>query len=226
MSHHDRLEDTAAHWADRLTTLATQHHVPGAQLGILRLAPDGSTEQVVVPHGVLSLRTGSPTTTDSLFQIGSITKVWTATVVMQLVDAGRLELDTPVAEVLPDLRLSDPEVTRTVTIRHLLTHTSGIDGDVFTDTGRGDECLERYVALLADVAQNHPLGRHVVLLQRRLLGAGAGHRAADRHDLGRGVAGAAVHAAGADPHRDAARGGAAVRHGRGARRGGRTTRPG
>ena len=118
-------------------------------------------------HGVLSLRTEAPTTADSLFQIGSITKVWTATVIMQLVDEGRLELDTPVVEVLPDLRLSDAEVTRTVTIRHLLTHTSGIDGDVFTDTGRGDECLERYVALLADVAQNHPLGRDVVLLQRR-----------------------------------------------------------
>ena len=43
-------------------------------------------------------------------------------------------------------------------MRHLLTHTSGIDGDVFTDTGRGDDCLEKYVELLADVAQNHPLG--------------------------------------------------------------------
>ncbi len=109
-------------------------------------------------HGVLSLRTEAPTTVDSLFQIGSITKVWTATLIMQLIDEGRLALDTPVVEVLPDLRLSDAEVTRSVTIRHLLTHTSGIDGDVFTDTGRGDDCLERYVALLADVAQNHPLG--------------------------------------------------------------------
>ena len=43
-------------------------------------------------------------------------------------------------------------------MRHLLTHTSGIDGDVFTDTGRGDDCLEKYVALLAEAAQNHPLG--------------------------------------------------------------------
>jgi CubicO group peptidase (beta-lactamase class C family) len=34
-------------------------------------------------------------------------------------------------------------------VRHLLTHTSGIDGDVFTDTGRGDDCVERYVGLLA-----------------------------------------------------------------------------
>ncbi len=41
---------------------------------------------------------------------------------------------------------------------HLLTHTSGIDGDLFTDTGRGDDALEKYVGLLADSAQNHPIG--------------------------------------------------------------------
>jgi CubicO group peptidase (beta-lactamase class C family) len=69
-----------------------------------------------------------------------------------------IDLDAPIANVLPELRLSDPDVTKQVTMRHLLTHTSGIDGDVFTDTGRGDDCLERYVAQLGDVAQNHPLG--------------------------------------------------------------------
>ncbi len=148
----------AQHWQERLSSLAARYHVPGAQLGILRVTDSAPDELVVATHGVLSLRTETPTTADSLFQIGSITKVWTATVIMQLVDEGRIELDTPVVAVLPDLRLSDAEVTRSVTIRHLLTHTSGIDGDVFTDTGRGDECLERYVAGLADVAQNHPLG--------------------------------------------------------------------
>jgi CubicO group peptidase (beta-lactamase class C family) len=87
-----------------------------------------------------------------------MTKVWTATVVMQLVDEGKLDLDRPIVEVLPELKLSDPDVTETVTMRHLLTHTSGIDGDVFTDTGRGDDCLEKYTAELVNAAQNHPLG--------------------------------------------------------------------
>jgi CubicO group peptidase (beta-lactamase class C family) len=162
-----RLPLDADHWRQRLADLAARHHVPGAQLGILRLRDGGAggadgvggaDELAEAAYGVLSLRTGAPVTTDSLFQIGSITKVWTATLVMQLVDEGLLDLDAPVAEVLPELRLADPEVTRTVSLRHLLTHTSGIDGDVFTDTGRGDECLERYVVLLAEVAQNHPLG--------------------------------------------------------------------
>ena len=100
----------------------------------------------------------APVTPESIFQIGSITKVWTATVVMQLVDEGLLDLDAPVVEVLPELRLADPDVTKHVTVRHLLNHTSGIDGDVFTDTGRGDDCIERYVELLAEQTQNHPLG--------------------------------------------------------------------
>jgi CubicO group peptidase (beta-lactamase class C family)/poly(3-hydroxybutyrate) depolymerase len=148
----------AAHWQRRLTALAQRHRVPGAALGLLRLRPGAEDELAEVACGVLNADTGVAATTDSLFQIGSITKVWTATVIMQLAEAGLLDLDAPVADVLPELRLADPDVTKRVTMRHLLTHTSGIDGDVFTDTGRGDDCVEKYVSLLADVAQNHPLG--------------------------------------------------------------------
>ncbi|TWH73749.1 serine hydrolase domain-containing protein [Modestobacter roseus] len=145
------------HWQQRLDELAAKHQVPGATLAVLRLGPDGD-ELVEAATGVLNKSTGARATPDSVFQIGSITKVWTATLVMQLVDEGKLDLDAPLVEVLPDLQLGDPEATRQVTMRHLLNHTSGIDGDVFTDTGRGDDVLERYVAALADVAQNHPLG--------------------------------------------------------------------
>ena len=148
----------AEHWQRRLTALAERHDVPGATLGILRVRPGGDDELVEAACGVLNKETGVEVTPDSLFQIGSISKVWTATVVMQLVDEGLLDLDAPVAEILPELRLADPDVAKRVTMRHLLTHTSGIDGDVFTDTGRGDDCIEKYVGLLEEVAQNHPLG--------------------------------------------------------------------
>jgi dipeptidyl aminopeptidase/acylaminoacyl peptidase len=146
-----------AHWERRLTQLAEHYGVPGAQLGILRIGDDAD-EVVVASHGLLNIDTGAPVSEESVFQIGSISKVWTATVVMQLVDEGLADLDAPLVEILPDLRLADPEVTKQVTLRHLLNHTSGIDGDVFTDTGRGDDCLEKYVALLGDQTQNHPLG--------------------------------------------------------------------
>lgn len=147
-----------AHWQSRLDELARKHGVPGAQLGILRLGADGGDELVTAATGVLHAGTGQPAGTDSVWQIGSISKVWTATVIMQLVDEGRFALDTPVAKILPGFALRDPEITAAVTVWHLLTHTSGIDGDLFTDTGRGDDALEKYVALLADTAQNHPIG--------------------------------------------------------------------
>src|SRR3954452_25287867 len=149
----------SAHWERRLTELAGRHMVPGACLGIFRMGSrQADDELAVVVHGVVSTATGVQVTEDTAFQIGSISKVWTATVVMQLVDEGKLDLDAPLAAVLPDLRLGDPQVAGAVTMRHLLTHTSGIDGDIFTDTGRGDDCLEKYVASLSDAAQNHPLG--------------------------------------------------------------------
>jgi dipeptidyl aminopeptidase/acylaminoacyl peptidase len=148
----------AAHWQRRLAALAERHNVPGAALGILRLTPGRQDELVEAAYGLLNADAGIEATTDSVWQIGSISKVWTATLAMQLVDDGLLDLDAPVADYLPGLELADPDVAKTVTMRHLLTHTSGIDGDVFTDTGRGDDCLEKYVALLAGVKQNHPLG--------------------------------------------------------------------
>ena len=151
----------AAHWERRLTALAKRHKVPGAQLGILRLGTRVAMTSSSPPAtGTLNknIKTGAPVTDDSIFQIGSISKVWTSTVIMRLIEEGHFTLDTPVIDVLPDLKLINDELTHGITIRHLLTHTSGLDGDVFTDTGRGDDNLELYVASLVDAAQNHPIG--------------------------------------------------------------------
>ncbi|MGH3099327.1 MAG: serine hydrolase, partial [Streptosporangiales bacterium] len=149
------------HWHQRLGVLARRHGAPGASLGILRRGvhwADGADELAEAAYGVMSTETGDPASVDSRFQIGSITKVWTTTLAMQLVDEGKVGLDQPVVDILPDLDLGDPDVTARVTLRHLLTHTSGVNGDVFTDTGRGDDYLRDYVAGLADVGINHPLG--------------------------------------------------------------------
>nr|WP_238356359.1 serine hydrolase domain-containing protein [Kribbella italica] len=123
--------------------MAAKYDVPGAVLGVWA---DG--EQTIAPYGVLNRRTGVETTADSVFQLGSVTKPWTATMIVQLAAEGRLALDDAVVKLLPEASI-DPRIT----VRQLLSHTSGIDGDVFTDTGRGDDCVERYVALLADVPQ-------------------------------------------------------------------------
>ncbi|MEU4095877.1 serine hydrolase domain-containing protein [Streptomyces sp. NPDC026673] len=137
----------------RLEELAREYRVPGASLAV---HADGRT--VHSAAGVLHRGTGVEATTDSLFQVGSITKTLTTTLVMQLVDEGLLDLDDPVVKVLPEFRVADLDVTASVTMRHLLTHTSGIQGDVFTDTGRGDDVLERFTARCALLGQSHPIG--------------------------------------------------------------------
>ena len=138
---------------DRLDDLRATHGVPGASLAVLA---DGEIRAAA--SGLLNLDTGVEATAESLFQIGSITKVWTTTVVMQLADEGLVELDAPLRRYLASFRVADELVSEAVTIRHLLTHSSGIDGDNFTDTGRGDDALERYVASCAELRQVHPLG--------------------------------------------------------------------
>ncbi|GGH45183.1 hypothetical protein GCM10010921_20380 [Microbacterium album] len=142
----------AALW-EVLERLRAKHGVVGAQVAIDRA---GTVSDAA--SGLLNVEMGSTATTDALFQIGSITKVWTATLVMQLVDEGVLDLDAPVVTYLPDLPSAEPQRMARVTVRHLLTHSSGIEGDVFTDTGRGDDCLARYVDGLGGIGFVHAPG--------------------------------------------------------------------
>jgi CubicO group peptidase (beta-lactamase class C family) len=137
----------------RFDELVRKHQVPGATLAVLA----GDVLRTLA-SGVLNLDTGVDATPDSMFQLASITKVYTATVFMRLAGQGLVGLDTPVTEVLPAFKVADPEVVRKVTMRHLMTHMSGIGGDFFRGDWRGDDCVERYVASCANLRQDVPLG--------------------------------------------------------------------
>ena len=141
-------------WDEWLAELIRERKVPGASLAVL---VDGEVRTATA--GVTSLATGVEVTEDTLFQIGSIAKSYTATAIMRLAERGDLGLDAPVRDLLTGFRVADPAVTKTVTPRHLLAHTSGIAGECFEDTGRGDDALERYVAKCANLGQDVPLGR-------------------------------------------------------------------
>ncbi|MFF4592123.1 serine hydrolase domain-containing protein [Amycolatopsis sp. NPDC001319] len=136
-----------------LGELIGKYDVPGAQVAVLA---DGEIEDEAA--GVLSLHTRVEATTDSVFKIGSITKLWTATLVRQLVNEGVLDLDHPVREYLPGFRLSDPAATASLTARHLLTHTGGLDGNHPVDSGRNDDAIEKFVATLAEADHRFPPG--------------------------------------------------------------------
>ncbi|MCZ2826781.1 MULTISPECIES: serine hydrolase domain-containing protein [unclassified Modestobacter] len=148
-----KLDEVGAWIREHLPALLAAHEVPAAGVAVLA---DG--EVVDAAAGSLSTATGVAATPDALFQIGSITKVWTATLVMQLVDEGLVSLTDPVSAHLPGFTLADEDAARTLTVEQLLSHTAGFEGDVFTDTGRGDDALERYVAGLGDLAQLFPPG--------------------------------------------------------------------
>ena len=130
-----------------------QHDVPGAAVGLL--SPQGIRSWSA---GVLGTTTQVPATVDSVFKIGSITKVYTATLMCALAGRGVVDLDAPVASYVPDLVLDPGTSLDHLTLRHLLTHTSGIDGDVYADTGRGDDSLARYVKGLAAIPPLHAVG--------------------------------------------------------------------
>lgn len=146
----------AARWQDTLDRLCHSHSVPGAALAVL-----AGGEVYAVASGVVNVGTGVPATTDSVFQVGSISKPYTTTVLARLIGDGRVALDTRVREIVPEFRLRTAGAADPITVRQLLSHTSGIDGDFFRDTGRGDDCVARYVADCAELDLVHPPGQAV-----------------------------------------------------------------
>src|SRR6478735_3892074 len=139
----------AATWlVENFARLVEEHGVPGATVAVLV-----GGEVATAAGGVTSLATQVPVDSETVFQIGSITKIWTTTLVLQLVDDGLLDLDQPLLDYLPELVIGDMEAAKALTTRHLLTHTAGFEGDIFTDTGRGEDAIEKYVATLTDLPQ-------------------------------------------------------------------------
>lgn len=128
--------------------------VPGLSVGVLhggRIATAGL--------GVSDVRSGQPVDGETLFQIGSVSKTFTATALLQLVERDTIDLDDPIVRHLPEFRVADPDVTRAVTIRDCVTHSPGWDGDVFADTGWGEDALAIMVDRMHTLRQVTPRGK-------------------------------------------------------------------
>lgn len=95
---------------------------------------------------------GVPVTGRTLFRLSSVTKLYTATAVVRR--AGHL-LDTPLVDVLDDLALTGD--ARTMTLRHVLSHSGGLE-DLVDDVGGDEDALQRYVRLVPSLGQLHPPG--------------------------------------------------------------------
>lgn len=136
--------DTAAIDAFVAKMLET-YAVPGAAIALV--LPDGST--YTRGYGVRDTVAGAPVTADTQFAIASVTKSFTALGMMLLVDEGKVDLDAPVTDYLPEFRLSDPALTPKVTVRHLLTHTTGMERNNAA-TGNPTITRDEIVALAAE----------------------------------------------------------------------------
>ena len=148
-----RLREVGEWIESTLPELLAEHAVPATSVAVML-----NGEVFAAAHGLLSKATGVEATTDSIFQIGSVTKLWTTSLAMQLVEEGKLGLDVPVRTYLPDFTLADKDAPAAITIRHLMTHTSGFGGDVDIDTGRGEDCGAKLIPMLADQEQLFPPG--------------------------------------------------------------------
>jgi len=95
-----------------------RQHIPGLSLAVVK----GGEIQKSASYGLANVETSLPVRPETVFQIQSITKTFTATGVMLLVEQEKIGLDDKLTKYLDDL----PESWNAVTIRHLLTHTSGI----------------------------------------------------------------------------------------------------
>jgi CubicO group peptidase (beta-lactamase class C family) len=134
-------------------------HVPGVAVGILDLSQGEDDAELYETFGVTNVEHPLPVTASTLFQIGSTTKTFTATLLMQDVDEGRLDLDAPVYLYLHEFWLSNDDWAPEVRVRDLLTHTGGFDGDWFLMHPLGEgQRLARVVGWMAQVPSYTPPG--------------------------------------------------------------------
>ena len=101
-----------------VTKEMSDQHIPGLALGIYCDGKPIKTQG----YGLANIELSVPATQYTIFQTGSVGKQFTAAAIMMLVESNKIRLDDPISKYLPHT----PAAWRAVTIRHLLTHTSGI----------------------------------------------------------------------------------------------------
>lgn len=126
-----------------IRALMEAHRMVGAAVGVVK---DGKV-LLEAGYGVRELHSQKPVTEHSLFHMASISKPFTATAVMQLVEGGKLALEDDIRQHLPELRVENP-FGGAITVRQMLSHTSGFPDVMDYEWHRAeseDDALEKYV---------------------------------------------------------------------------------
>jgi CubicO group peptidase (beta-lactamase class C family) len=132
-------------------------NIPGAALAIVE------GDEIVHLHGFGTDRPGGEAPSPGTpFIIGSLTKSFTSLAVMQLVEAGKVEVDTPVQLYLPWFKVADPQASAQITVRHLLNQTSGLSQvpgmRALADFDSSPDAGERRARALSAFVPSRPAG--------------------------------------------------------------------
>ena len=139
------------HYAEKMLE---KHGLPALSMAVWK---DGKLHKAA--SGTLNIDAGVEADTDSIFQIGSITKVFTASLIMKLVDEDRIDLDKPVKHYLRSFQVANRKATETITVGQLLNHTNGIAGDYFVDDQNEDgPHITRFIDRCSQLPLVHPVG--------------------------------------------------------------------
>src|SRR5215217_3599923 len=149
----DTFEEIDAHIERQMERL----NIPGAALAIVE------GDEIAHQRGFGRARPGGEAPTPHTpFLIGSLTKSFTALAVMQLVEAGKIELDAPLQRYLPWFRVADPQASAQMTVRHLLNQTSGLptsSGEIqLADFDNRPGATERQARALSTLELTRPVG--------------------------------------------------------------------
>ena len=142
-------------WADRIDdyikTEMQKRRIPGLALAVVR----NGTVVKMQGYGLANLDHDVPVTPDTVFELASVTKQFTAAAIMKLVEEGKLQLDDPILWHLPQ----GPATWKAMTVRHLLTHTAGLPGleENFKALWPGGLRLNYSTAQLFNAATKDPL---------------------------------------------------------------------
>ena len=122
----------------RIAAILVRDNLPGAAIALV--GRDGPIW--VGGIGVRDRETRAPMEADTVFRVGSLSKSIIALAVMRLVDQGKLDVDRPLQEILPDVGIDNPwEAVAPVTLAQCLEHTAGLDDVRFNEIFTSDEQL-------------------------------------------------------------------------------------
>ena len=115
---------------------------------------DGGTVVYSEGLGLADRESGTPATAETIFNIGSCSKTFTTAALMKLVDEGKVKLDEPVTEYLPEFEMKDPRY-KDITVRMLLNHTSGFPGSTYANNDGYAFNYRVYEDTLANLARSN-----------------------------------------------------------------------